>query len=629
MKKSLITFAMLLSIIGGLAAQNKTISGQIFDENNNPIPGVNIVIKGTNQGTVSDINGKYSIAVNDSTAILVFSFLGYLTEEVCIDQKSEINLALTADIQSLEEVVVVGYGVQMRSNCTASVSSVSSGSLFGSIGSRGGRKIRIRGVSSVNQSHFQSQPGNTESYTGIVENGFKQVQNDPLSTFSIDVDKASYANVRRFINQGQLPPKDAVRVEEMINYFDYQYNEPENSHPIAIYTELSECPWQKNHKLMHVGMQAKNIDKSALPPSNNVFLIDVSGSMGSPNKLPLLKQSMMLLVDELRENDRVAIVVYAGAAGLVLPSTRGDKKEKIREALSQLNAGGSTAGGEGIRLAYEIAENNFIKNGNNRVILATDGDFNVGLSSDDAMKKLIIKKRETGIFLTCLGYGMGNYKDSKLEILADKGNGNYAYIDNIQEAEKQLVEEFGGTLYTLAKDVKIQIEFNPAYVKAYRLVGYENRLLNDEDFNDDTKDAGEIGAGQTVTALYEIIPVGVKSPYLESIDDLKYQKIIVNETDIAEVATVKIRYKLPKEESSIPFDVPVYDKGTQLEEASENLRFASSVAMFGMLLRESDYTKDSSYEEVLQLANSSRSNDYEGYKAEFFRLVKSAKALKN
>lgn len=636
MKNTIISIAMLLLLLGGATAQNKTISGLITDQHNNPLPGVNVMIKGTNQGTITDIDGKYSITLNDSTAILEFSFVGFMTEQVVITQQKEINITLVEDLMSLDEVVVVGYGTQRRSDCTGAVSSISSNNLNRSLSGRaagisvrGRRKVRIRGVNSVNRSSYQPQPVNTESYAGIVENGFKQVQNDPLSTFSIDVDKASYANVRRFINQGQLPPKNAVRVEEMINYFDYHYEQPEGSHPIAIHAEVSECPWQRNHKLMHVGMQAKRIDKTDLPPSNLVFLIDVSGSMNSPNKLPLLKQSMMLLVDELREQDRVAIVVYAGAAGLVLPSTRGDKKDRIREALSNLYAGGSTAGGEGIKLAYEIAEKNFLKNGNNRVILATDGDFNVGLSSDDAMEKLIGKKRETGIFLTCLGYGMGNYKDSKLEILADKGNGNYAYIDNIQEAEKQLVEEFGGTLFTLAKDVKIQIEFNPAIVKAYRLVGYENRLLNDEDFNDDTKDAGEIGSGQTVTALYEIIPVGVKSPYLKSIDKLKYQKVIVNETETAEVATVKVRYKPPREDSSIPFEVPVYDKGIPLEQASENLRFASSVAMFGMLLRDSEYTKENSYEEVLELADNSRSNDYEGYKAEFFRLVKSARSIKN
>lgn len=633
MKNTLITIVLLLLFLDGAVAQQKTINGQITDTRDNPLPGVCIVVKGTKQGTITDADGKYSITVSDSAAILVYSYIGYLTEEVSLSGQSEINLGLTEDIVSLDEVVVVGYGTMKRSDCTGAISSVTlNQSLNGraaGVTIRGQRSRRKRVKTPVNYGYSVIPTPNTESYAGIVENGFKQVKNDPLSTFSIDIDKASYANVRRFINQGQLPPKDAVRVEEMINYFDYQYDQPENSHPIAIYTELSYCPWQKNHKLIHVGMQAKSIDKAELPPSNLVFLIDVSGSMGSADKLPLLKQSMMLLVDELRGDDRVAIVVYAGAAGLVLPSTRGDKKEKIKAALSQLHAGGSTAGGQGIKLAFEIAEQYFIKNGNNRVILATDGDFNVGLSSDAAMEKLITNKRESGIFLTCLGYGMGNYKDSKLEILADRGNGNYAYIDNLQEAEKQLVEEFGGTLFTLAKDVKIQIEFNPANVKAYRLVGYENRLLNDEDFNDDTKDAGEIGSGQTVTALYEIIPVGVKSPYLKNIDDLKYQRIIVSEDDIAEVATVKVRYKPPKEDSSIPFDVPVYDNGTTLDEASENLRFASSVAMYGMLLRDSEYTKDNTLEEVLKLADSSRSNDYEGYKAEFYRLVKSTKSIKN
>jgi Ca-activated chloride channel family protein len=636
MKRICITIILLACIIAGLPAQQKTIMGQVTDQSMNPLPGVTIHIKGTKYGVITDLNGRYTLSLSDTAAILVFSYIGYMTQEVACNKQKEINISLIEDIQALEEVVVVGYGVQRKLNCIGAVTSISSNNINRTYSGRvagvtirgqGRRKGRIN--SPVNQGYYNPQMITTESYSGIVENGFKQVKNDPLSTFSIDVDKASYTNVRRFINQGQLPPKDAVRVEEMINYFEYQYEEPKDTHPLAIYAEISECPWQDGHKLMHIGMQAKKVDKSELPPSNMVFLIDVSGSMGTPNKLPLLKQSLNLLVDELREEDRVAIVVYAGAAGLVLSSTKGNQKEKIREALSLLNAGGSTAGGEGIRLAYEVAERNFIKNGNNRVILATDGDFNVGVSSDAAMEKLITEKRETGIFLTCLGYGMGNYKDSKLEILADKGNGNYAYIDNIQEAEKQLVEEFGGMLFTLAKDVKIQIEFNPAHVVAYRLVGYENRLLNDEDFNDDTKDAGEIGAGQMVTALYEIIPVGVKSPHLKSIDDLKYQKIIVNNTDPAEIATVKVRYKPARENSSIPFDIPVYDRGTPVENASENLRFASSVAMFGMLLRESEYTKDSSFDDVLKLADSSRSNDYDGYKAEFFRLVKSAKSIKN
>ncbi len=351
---------------------------------------------------------------------------------------------------------------------------------------------------------------NTEEYDGIVENRFLKVTDNPLSTFSIDVDAASYSNVRRFLNDGALPPAGAVRIEEMINYFHYDYPQPRGEDPFSINTEIADCPWSQDNRLVLIGLQGKRIPTENLPPSNIVFLIDVSGSMNEPNKLPLVQQSMKMLTEQLREQDRVAIVVYAGNAGLVLPATSGANKQAISNAIDRLEAGGSTAGGAGIKLAYEIAKNNYLPKGNNRVILCTDGDFNVGASSDDEMERLIEQERKSGVFLTVLGYGMGNYKDSKMQKLADKGNGNHAYIDNLNEAKKVLVSEFGGTLFTIAKDVKLQIEFNPEKVQAYRLIGYENRLLNKEDFNNDQKDAGELGSGHTVTALYEVIPVGVK-----------------------------------------------------------------------------------------------------------------------
>ena len=461
---------------------------------------------------------------------------------------------------------------------------------------------------------------NDESYKEIIENTFKRVHSAPLSTFSIDVDKASYSNVRRMINSGQKVPVDAVKIEEMINYFAYEYEQPTDEHPFAIHTEFGETPWNKETQLVKIGIKGKEIATENLPVSNLVFLLDVSGSMNQQNKLPLLKKAFKLLVQQLRPKDKVSIVVYAGAAGVVLKPTRGNNKEKIMEAFDSLEAGGSTAGGEGIRLAYKIAEENFIKNGNNRVILATDGDFNVGVSSDSGMKKLITEKRESGVFLTCLGFGMNNYKDSKLETLADTGNGNHAYIDTMQEAQRVLGTEFGGTLYTIAKDVKIQVEFNPGKVQAYRLIGYENRLLNDEDFIDDTKDAGELGSGHTVTALYEVIPVGVESKYLKAIPDLKYSEKTTISGNGDELFTVKFRYKKPKENQSIEM-IHVCKSDTH-QEISEDFRFAASVAWFGMKLRGSEYIENETMNDIISLAKSNKTEDEQGYRAEFVRLMK-------
>lgn len=472
---------------------------------------------------------------------------------------------------------------------------------------------------------------NTESYNFIEENGFLSAKDNPLSTFSIDVDKASYGNVRRFLSHGSLPPKDAVRIEELINYFAYDYPQPSNEHPFSITTEVSACPWNPKHQLAHIGLQGKTIETKNLPPSNLTFLIDVSGSMNAPERLPLVKESMKLLVNQLREEDRVAIVAYAGAAGLVLPSTSGENKRKIIDALDRLEAGGSTAGGAGIELAYKIAQQNFVKNGNNRVILCTDGDFNVGVSSDAELIRLIEQKRKTGIYLTALGYGMGNYKDSKMEQLANKGNGNYAYIDDIQEAKKTLVSEFGGTLFTIAKDVKLQVEFNPAKVKSYRLIGYENRKLNKEDFNDDKKDAGEIGAGHSVTALYEIAPVGVGGDE-KKVDDLKYQSNALKESasKTDEMMTVKFRYKKPDSETSTYLDAPVLESQiVKLERASDDFRFAASVAMFGMLLRDSEHKGEATYDNALALARKSLGADEQGYRKGFLEMIRKAKSLAN
>ena len=408
----------------------------------------------------------------------------------------------------------------------------------------------------------------------------------------------------------------------MVNYFAYNYPQPIDEHPFSIQTELAASPWDNQTKIVKIGLQGKNIETDKIPASNLVFLIDVSGSMGDSNKLPLLKSAFKLLVKQLRNKDKVSIVVYAGAAGIVLKPTSGDDKNKILEALNNLEAGGSTAGGEGIELAYKIAQKNFIKNGNNRVILATDGDFNVGASSDKAMEDLIIEKRKTGVFLTVLGFGMGNYKDSKLETLADKGNGNHAYIDTMQEAKRVLGTEFGGTLYTIAKDVKIQVEFNPKKVQAYRLIGYENRMLEDEDFKNDKKDAGELGSNHSVTALYEIIPVGVKSEYLKNIDALKYTNTKQNNDFNDELLTVKFRYKKPSKKTSIEMVHIVEDDESTFENASTDFKFAVSVALFGMKLRNSKFAKKMNYNDIAEIANQSKGNDKNGYRSEFIRLVK-------
>jgi len=461
-----------------------------------------------------------------------------------------------------------------------------------------------------------------EDYESFVENQFTNPKEEPLSTFSIDVDNASYTNIRRFINQGQRVPKDAVRVEEMINFFKYDYDQPKSNHPFSINTEYSDCPWNEKHKLIKIGLQGKEIAMDNLPNSNFVFLIDVSGSMGQQNKLPLLKESLKVLVNQLRENDKVAIVVYAGAAGLVLPTTSGNDKETIIKSLDNLNAGGSTAGGAGIELAYKIASENFIKNGNNRVILATDGDFNVGSTSNKDMESLIEEKRKTGVFLTCLGYGMGNYKDSKMEILADKGNGNYAYIDNIQEANRFLGKEFKGNMFAIAKDVKIQIEFNPKHVQNYRLIGYENRKLRTEDFKNDAIDAGELGSGHTVTALYEIIPVGVKSSFTNETPELKYTETVqATKGYTNELATIKFRYKKPDGNKSIEIVQVIENNSNSLQDSSEDFKFSAAVAWFGLKLRDSKLINDKSSKNIQKLALQGKSNDTEGYKAEFMRLV--------
>jgi Ca-activated chloride channel family protein len=632
MRKVAIVLGIILLSAGRFAdVKELRVSGTVFDaEDGMPLPGVNIIEKKTSNGVVSDVDGKYEIVVKSASPVLVFSSVGFTTQEIKVNSRTVINVQMQLDMTSLQEVVVIGYAAQHKRAVSGSATKVSGGRRENKAPSAAEMFYMPVQEYEVQFDMDYSMPEfNTEGYTTIHENEFLTASKNPLSTFSIDVDVASYSNLRRFLNVGQKPPIDAVRIEEMINYFTYSYPQPEGEDPFSINTELASCPWNENHKLVHIGLQGKKIPTENLPSSNLVFLIDVSGSMNSANKLPLLKSAFKMLVEELRDQDRVAIVVYAGAAGLVLPSTPGSDKEKIIQALDRLEAGGSTAGGAGIKLAYEVALQNFRKEGNNRIILATDGDFNVGASSNAEMERLIEQKRDQGVFLTVVGFGMGNYKDDKMEILADKGNGNYAYIDNLQEARKVFVSEFGGTLFTIAKDVKFQIEFNPTKVQAYRLIGYENRRLQNEDFNDDKKDAGELGSGHTVTALYEIIPVGVESEFVKTVDPMKYQ---TNKTEAVgsrtnELLTLKLRYKKPDGDISKLIMTTVIDKDKNWKQTSDNFRWSAAVAEFGMLLRESKFSQNADMESVLKLAKDAKGPDDEGYRSEFIRLVESSRFL--
>ena len=583
-----------------------TISGFVYDQQDGkPIIGAEIKGKNNNKNsTIADQNGAFKLSISKNEKFIIIASIGYKIKEVKIVSQP-IKVYLERDKKALNEVVVIGYGSQKKMDLSASILSTQSLSI---------RNYQPTGYY------------NTESYSAINENNFKSVKNDPLSTFSIDVDAASYSNLRRFIHNGQLPPKDAIRIEEMINYFNYDYPEPKGQDPVSITTEITSAPWNKNHRLVSIGLKAKTISNENLPASNLVFLLDVSGSMQGPDRLDLLKTSLKLLTDQLRPNDHVAIVVYAGAAGLVLPSTPGNQKIKIKDALNKLEAGGSTAGGAGIQLAYETAQKNFIKGGNNRVILATDGDFNIGASSDGEMQRLIEGYRNSGVFLSVLGFGMGNLKDSKMETLADKGNGNYAYIDGINEAKKVLINEFGGTLFKVAKDVKLQIEFNPAKVAAYRLVGYENRLLNNEDFKDDKKDAGEMGSGHTVTALYEIIPIGVKDEFSKPIDALKYQEVKGTKNS-TELLTVKLRYKNPDENKSQEMSVSLVDNVQSLAQASTDFKFKMAVAELGLLLRNSEFKQSANFKDLIEMAKTGKGKDENGYRAEFIQIAENVRLL--
>lgn len=637
--KKIISAGILLTLMAFAFAvknTNRTITGTITDENANPVPYASISAKGAKISTASTADGNFSITIPQSTKILSVSAIGYQTAEITVGKESNINVVMKSTGQNLQEVVVTGSaGIKRQTKslgyATAPLSESKQGyytSGQGAVNFAYDDKEEIESPLNLYNNNF-----NTEGYDNITENPFLKTNDNPLSTFSIDVDAASYSNMRRYINIGSLPPAGAVRIEELINYFSYQYPQPNAGEPFSINTEMAPCPWNDKHKLVLIGLQGKIIPTENLPASNLVFLIDVSGSMDEPDKLPLVKSSLKLLIDQLRPADHVSLVVYAGNAGLVLPSTSADNKIKIKNAIDNLEAGGSTAGGEGIELAYKTAKDNFIKGGNNRVILCTDGDFNVGTSSDDALENLIEEERKSGVFLSVLGFGTGNYQDAKMQKLADKGNGNHQYIDNIGEARKVFVNEFGGTLFTIAKDVKLQIEFNPAKVQGYRLIGYENRMLAKEDFNDDKKDAGEMGSGHTVTALYELIPTGIKDTMLHKLDQLRYNSQdqdfdIANNYAGNELMFVKLRYKEPDGDISKLIEHPLKDENISIKNTTENFRFASAVAAFGMLLRHSQYYANADFETVLGLARNATGEDAEGYRHEFIQLVKNAETIK-
>jgi Ca-activated chloride channel family protein len=593
-----------------------SIAGHVRDGAGGPLARAQVFVVGTSYGAITDSTGGYRIAsVPVGTYVVRAQSIGYAPAQVgnvhvTTGQAATVDIVLQPSSIQLSELVVTGSNAKGRARRSLPSTIVARG-----YADRMDEPYRVR-----------REPWNTEEYGHKDENPFLAVSAHPLSTFSIDVDRAAYSNVRRFLLGGQAPPKDAVRIEELVNYFPYDYAGPTGDDPVAIHSELAPAPWKPQHQLLRIGLQARKIDLRGLPPSNLVFLLDVSGSMQDPNKLPLVKASITMLVNNLRHEDRVAIVVYAGSAGLVLPSTPGDEKTKILAAIDALEAGGSTAGGAGIKRAYDEAVANFIRGGNNRVILATDGDFNVGISSDGELVRLIEDKRKSGVFLTVLGFGMGNLKDSKMEQLADHGNGNYAYIDNLLEAKKTLVHEMGGTLFTVAKDVKIQVEFNPARVRAYRLIGYENRLLAAEDFTDDTKDAGEMGAGHSVTALYEIVPTGVATDVTIRVpDSLRYQTVRTPRSGGAELGFVKVRYKQPDGDRSRLLTLPV--SGEQGRTPSPEFRFQTAVAEFGLLLKGSAYRGVANFEEVIAAARGSLGADPDGYRAEFVKLAQAAQSL--
>ncbi len=631
MKRTATLMSLLTAICIGLISFSNIdnayqfVIGTVIDDEGIPIIGANVIVKGTTVGAITDIDGTYSIEVPTGGQYLIFSFTGYSTEQIEYTGQKTIDVTMSTNSRLIDEVVVVGYKKPMR--------------IFNKIFSKSERKkpkynvvssalqatcagVSISGYSGSDQQDHRSQ----ESYDQIIDNRFASATHKAISTFSIDVDRAAYSNVRRYIDDGGLPPPDAVRIEELLNYFSYDYPQPESDVPFATYSELSSCPWNDKHQLLRIGVQGKNVDMGKLPPSNLVFLIDVSGSMNSENKLPLVQKTLKYLVAQMRQEDYISLVVYAGAAGVVLPPTSGKQKNIIINAIDGLSAGGSTAGAEGIELAYELAKKTYRVQGNNRVILATDGDFNIGISSDEGLVKLIEKRRDDGIFLSVLGFGMGNYQDAKMQKLADSGNGNHAYIDNMQESMKLFGDEFGGTLFTIAKDVKIQIGFNDKKVAAYRLIGYENRMLETEDFSDDAKDAGELGVGHSVTALYEIIPHGMDSDMLPTTDkdDGKMEKYTPYTK--GELASIKLRYKDPLGSVSRLIESSISDN---IESPTDDQRFAAAVVEYGLVLRDSEYKGSANLNSAISRAKNAKGIDADGLRSDFVKMMRKTKKLYN
>ena len=619
------------------------VVGRVTDPGGRPINAVAVGIAERAIAAVTGVDGRYALRVARQADIerVVVSFrrIGYSRLDLPLAVRGDtarLDAQLSPTATTLEQTVVTGTpGAQPAndgSNRAARDYAIGREALGKSVLQQmviGGVAARRRDEARPRRHPYPLvDSANTEAYEHIDENAFRSPLVAPRSTFSVDVDRASYANVRRFLTGGNLPPRDAVRIEELVNYFPYADAAPDGRDPIRITTEVAPAPWNPSHDLVRIGLRARDVDMRRAPPSNLVFLIDVSGSMMGPNRLPLVKQSLALLVNELREQDRVAIVVYAGSAGLVLPSTSGGDKQRILAALDGLQAGGSTAGGAGIKLAYDVARQNFRRDGNNRVILCTDGDFNVGQSSDAELVRLIEDKRREGSFLTILGFGMGNYKDQKMEKLAGAGNGNYAYIDDLLEASKMLVKEMGGTLLTVAKDVKLQVEFDPTRVQAYRLLGYEDRLLADEDFSNDVKDAGDVGAGHAVTALYEIVRTEERLDVsLPDVSPLRYQRPPVVRGRGDELLHVALRYKQPDGERSVLLNHPLRWSRSDRQSPSESMRFASAVAGFGMLLRHSPNAGSLTWPQVVSLAREAKGDDPEGYRADFIRLAEIASTL--
>ncbi|MCR9054966.1 MAG: von Willebrand factor type A domain-containing protein [Phaeodactylibacter xiamenensis] len=644
MKTKLLALLALLVLALPLISQT-SLSGRVTDDTGEPVIFASVALYKHGvliTGTETDIDGYYRFASLDpGTYAVETSYIGYTKQRVervlvYAGKANKLDIEMTADAVNLDEVVVTSYKVPLvtQDNCTQGATIVSdqirnlptrnlnslAATTAGVSGAKASNELKIRGSRSNATDYYvdgtrvqgnaipeQAPTAAGEGYAEIVENEFIAAGTEAFSTFSIDVDKAAYSNVRRFIAAGQLPPADAVRTEELINYFDYAYPLPEAGNAFAVETELGPCPWKEGHQLLHIGIKGFEASPVDAPPANLVFLIDVSGSMGSPNKLPLVKQALGLLTEELRAQDRVSIVTYAGGFQVALLPTSGDQKEKIMNVVNGLGSGGGTAGGAALQRAYELARQYFQPNGSNRVILATDGDFNVGISSPEELEAFIAEKRATGIYLSVLGFGTGNYKDDRLEILANKGNGNYAYIDGIKEAEKVLVTEMAGTLFAIAKDVKLQVEFDSATVQTYRLIGYENRLLDKEDFEDDSKDAGELGAGHTVTALYEIVP----QPGAEG----------------EPLGTLHLRYKEPAESQSRYLKHELPGDAQLLEQTSENFRFAAAVATYAHCLRDSKHKGLATLSLARELADQARQDDLENYRADFVELIKQTENL--